>query len=82
LRFKKFWIWILFLKTFEAISGKTGLLIWTFDNDVRSTTMNFYTPLYLNKDFDNDGFNDLITIHGGDPIRKPRILIQRILFFE
>jgi hypothetical protein len=71
----------LFLKTFEAISGKTGLLIWTFDNDVRSTTMNFYTPLYLNKDFDNDGFNDLITIHGGDPIRKPRILNTKNSFF-
>lgn len=39
--------------------------------------MNFYTPLYLNKDFDNDGINDIITIHGGDPIRKPRILIEK-----
>ena len=46
-----------------------------FDNDVRSTTMNFYTPLYLKKDFDNDGLDDIITVHGGDPIRKPRMLI-------
>ncbi|CAF0995646.1 unnamed protein product [Adineta steineri] len=62
--------------TFEAISGKTGALIWTFDNEVRSTTMNFYTPLYLKKDFDNDGFNDIITIHGGDPIRKPHDIVK------
>ncbi|CAF1947391.1 unnamed protein product [Rotaria magnacalcarata] len=62
--------------TFEAISGKTGSLIWTFDNDVRIATMNFYTPLYLNKDFDNDGLNDLVTIHGGDPIRKPHDTVR------
>ncbi|CAF1290587.1 unnamed protein product [Rotaria sp. Silwood1] len=62
--------------TFEAISGKTGSLIWTFDNDVRHTTMNFYTPLYLKKDFDNDGLNDIITIHGGDPIRKPHDTVR------
>jgi hypothetical protein len=35
--------------------------------------MNFYTPLFLNKDFDNDGLDDIITVHGGDPIRKPRM---------
>lgn len=53
-----------------------------FDNDIRSTTMNFYTPLYLMKDFDHDGLDDLVTIHGGDPIRKPRMFIsQKILFF-
>lgn len=40
--------------------------------------MNFYTPLYLNQDFDQDGLDDLITIHGGDPIRKPRILISQL----
>ncbi|UJR36933.1 hypothetical protein I4U23_029645 [Adineta vaga] len=62
--------------TFEAISGKTGSLIWIFDNDIRNTTMNFYTPLYLEKDFDNDGINDLITIHGGDPIRKPHDTVK------
>jgi len=44
--------------------------------------MNFYTPLYLKKDFDNDGFDDLITIHGGDPIRKPRILIYIKYYFQ
>lgn len=43
-----------------------------FDNDVRNATMNFYTPLYLDRDFDHDGLNDLITVHGGDPIRQPR----------
>lgn len=34
--------------------------------------MNFYTPLYLNEDYDQDGLSDLVTIHGGDPARKPR----------
>jgi hypothetical protein len=37
--------------------------------------MNFYTPLYLNEDFDRDGLPDLVTIHGGDPTRKPRLLL-------
>ena len=59
------------IQTFEAISGRTGALIWMFDNDVRSTTMNFYTPLYLDQDFDRDGLSDLVTIHGGDPTRNP-----------
>jgi hypothetical protein len=53
-----------------------------FDNDIRSTTMNFYTPLYLKKDFDNDGFDDIITIHGGDPIRKPRMFIMKYSFLN
>lgn len=57
--------------TFEAISGKTGKLIWMFDNEIRSTTMNFYTPLYVKQDFDHDGLDDIVTIHGGDPIRRP-----------
>ena len=39
--------------------------------------MNFYTPLYLNKDYDNDNLPDLVTIHGGDPIRKPRMYSHR-----
>jgi hypothetical protein len=37
--------------------------------------MNFYTPLYLKKDFDNDGLDDIVTIHGGDPTRNPSMLI-------
>ena len=56
----------------EAISGRSGRLIWVFDNDARSTTMNFYTPLYLNKDYDRDGLPDMVTVHGGDPTRNPR----------
>jgi hypothetical protein len=36
--------------------------------------MNFYTPLYLNEDFDHDGLADLVTIHGGDPTRHPRTM--------
>jgi hypothetical protein len=43
--------------------------------------MNFYTPLYLNKDYDDDNLADLITIHGGDPIRKPRIFTLNIPVF-
>jgi hypothetical protein len=37
--------------------------------------MNFYTPLYLDEDYDSDGLADLVTVHGGDPTRKPRMLI-------
>lgn len=42
--------------------------------------MNFYTPLYLNEDYDQDGLADLVTIHGGDPARNPR-KINPFLFF-
>lgn len=37
--------------------------------------MNFYTPLYLNEDYDSDDLSDLVTVHGGDPTRKPRMLM-------
>ncbi|CAF0764320.1 unnamed protein product [Didymodactylos carnosus] len=56
--------------TFEAISGQSGKLIWTFDNEVRSEKMNFYTPLYIH-DVDHDGLDDIVTVHGGDPTRNP-----------
>lgn len=44
--------------------------------------MNFYTPLYLDDDYDFDGTNDLVTIHGGDPTRSPRKLISSTQYLK
>lgn len=57
-----------------AFSGRTGELIWkvkSTQGDPIMFTSNFYTPLLLPVDVDEDGVNDVITMHGGDPLRKP-----------
>ncbi len=53
---------------FDAVSGKTGSLLWTFkDKKVRSDIMNLYTAQFI-RDFDNDGIMEVLQIHGGDPL--------------
>lgn len=57
-----------------AINGRTGSVIWKINptqGDPIMFTSNFYTPLLIPVDVDNDGINDLIAMHGGDPLRKP-----------
>jgi hypothetical protein len=61
-------------KGLYAFSGRTGRLIWKLNptqGDPIMLTSNFYTPLLLPIDVDEDGLNDLIMMHGGDPLRKP-----------
>ncbi|KAK7105709.1 hypothetical protein V1264_017053 [Littorina saxatilis] len=56
---------------FEAVSGKEGKLLWTFQNvDAKRRMSNFYTPQYID-DIDGDHVPDILAIHGGDPIAKP-----------
>jgi hypothetical protein len=61
-------------KGMYAISGRTGSVIWKISptqGDPIIFTSNFYTPLLISVDVDEDGLNDLIVMHGGDPLRKP-----------
>lgn len=32
---------------------------------------NFYTPVYVARDIDNDGIPEMVVMHGGDPFRSP-----------
>jgi len=57
-----------------AVNGANGKIIWqlTIENtppDFLSETSNFYTPVIVSRDFDADGLNDLVIVHGGDPLR-------------
>ncbi|RWS02090.1 PQQ-like domain containing protein [Dinothrombium tinctorium] len=57
-----------------AINGANGEIIWTLSarmGEPISETSNFYTPLYVSKDIDEDGKQDLVLMHGGDPLRRP-----------
>ncbi|XP_067137973.1 uncharacterized protein [Centruroides vittatus] len=67
---------------FIALSGRDGSLLWKFnDTKVKIPTSNFYTPIYI-RDLDHDTIPDIITIHGGDPLKEPgseKRLVGRIL---
>lgn len=67
---------------FIALSGRDGSLLWSFnDSEVKISTSNFYTPIYI-RDLDHDGVPDIVNIHGGDPLKEPgskKRLVGRIL---
>lgn len=53
---------------FQAISGKSGKLLWNFgDQPARDTSMNLYTAQFI-RDMDGDGVLDVLAAHGGDPL--------------
>jgi len=63
-------------QTFEAVSGSTGKLLWSYvaagdavapgDVDV----MNLYTGQFVD-DVNEDGVPDIVNMHGGDPFAQP-----------
>ncbi|XP_033096375.1 uncharacterized protein LOC117100699 [Anneissia japonica] len=58
-------------EVFELISGSDGRRIWAFDNHAAKVSIsNFYTSQFIH-DVDGDDVQDILTIHGGDPLRKP-----------
>ena len=61
-----------YMQTFEAVSGKTGELLWTYkDQDADAVdVMNLYTGQFVD-DVDGDGVPDIVNIHGGDPFAQP-----------
>ncbi|VDI56209.1 Hypothetical predicted protein [Mytilus galloprovincialis] len=70
---------------FDAVSGKDGTLLWTFDKqEAKNEIMNLYTSQVV-KDLDGDGIRDILAIHGGDPLQDPGSkfrLSGRIVFFS
>lgn len=53
---------------FEAVSGKTGSLIWEFGpQESRDTNMNLYTAQFI-RDLNADGVMEVLVTHGGDPM--------------
>eukprot|EP00794_Sanderia_malayensis_P013936 gene13936-15388_t len=70
---------------FDAVSGKNGALLWTFDDEaVRSEIMNMYTAQFI-RDFDNDGVMEVLQVHGGDPLAEAfseKRLVGRIIIFS
>ena len=60
------------LQTFEAVNGKTGELLWTYNDEDSDEVdvMNLYTGQFVD-DVDGDGVPDIVNIHGGDPFAQP-----------
>lgn len=53
---------------FQAISGKSGKLLWNFgDQPARDVMMNLYTAQFI-RDMNGDGVMDVLAAHGGDPL--------------
>ncbi|RWS24922.1 PQQ-like domain containing protein, partial [Leptotrombidium deliense] len=71
-----------------AINGANGDIIWDIQptmGDPIYETSNFYTPLYISKDIDSDNINDLLVMHGGDPLRVPSAKVRipaRLIFIS
>ena len=67
------------LQTFEAVSCKSGKLLWKFqDGKVIKRNSNLYTPQYID-DMDGDHVPDILVSHGGDPLAEPRECTQDTL---
>ena len=53
---------------FQAVSGKTGNIIWDFGpQESRDTNMNLYTGQFI-RDLNSDGVMEVLVTHGGDPM--------------
>jgi len=61
---------------FQAINGKTGTIIWRFDDPDKNkkwnkrTWYNFYNPQFV-PDQNGDGVEDILTSNGGNVREKP-----------
>ena len=69
---------------FLAVSARTGAKIWDFgDHAVKSDLMSVYAA-QLVPDLDGDGVQDVLAVHGGDPLSDPahRNMYGRIILFR
>ncbi|XP_074604720.1 uncharacterized protein LOC141858013 [Brevipalpus obovatus] len=56
------------LGSLYAFNMASGDIIWSFrdlESEKIDQTANFYAPLYLSHDLDNDGVEDMVLMHGG-----------------
>ena len=58
---------------FVALDSTDGSVLWYADASIVFSRYNFYFPVLLG-DMDNDGIDDLINIHGGDPDYDSRVV--------
>ena len=69
---------------FLAVSIKTGNKIWEFgDHAIKSDLMSVYAAQFV-QDLDGDGVQDVLAVHGGDPLSDPahRNMYGRIILFS
>ena len=52
------------------MSGADGKLLWNFNSSEQNVIMNLYTGQFIG-DMDGDGVQDILNIHGGDPLGEP-----------
>ncbi len=65
-----YFMYTLFFQTFAAVSGVDGKLLWNFNSSEQNVIMNLYTGQFI-EDMDGDGIQDILNIHGGDPLGEP-----------
>ena len=68
---------------FKALDGKNGAVLWDYNPDkyandpvMKYAHFNFNNSVLI-PDQNGDGFNDLLTINGGNPLAKPNSTIDR-----
>ena len=70
---------------FFAFSGKTGKILWQFENHlIKSDLMSVYAAQFIN-DVNNDGTPDVLAVHGGDELSDPALeekMFGRIMIFD
>ena len=69
---------------FLAISVRTGEKIWDFgDHAVKNDLMSVYVAQFV-QDLDSDGVQDVLAVHGGDPLSDPaqRNMWGRLILFS
>ena len=69
---------------FLALSLKTGRMIWQLeDHAIKSDLMSVFAAQFVS-DLDNDGVQDILAVHGGDPLSDPahRNMYGRLILFS
>ena len=62
---------IIFFQVFFALSGKTGEILWGFENHIiKSDLMSVFVAQFID-DLDGDGVQEVLAVHGGDELSDP-----------
>jgi len=70
---------------FFALSGKTGEILWGFENHIiKSDLMSVFVAQFID-DLDGDGVQEVLAVHGGDELSDPALeekMFGRIIIFN
>ena len=62
---------LIFFQVFFALSGKTGEILWGFENHIiKSDLMSVFVAQFID-DLDGDGVQEVLAVHGGDELSDP-----------